>query len=209
MEKPIVLFILFVIGCAGIHEEKKTVPFSGRIAVAPFEHPENLHEVLSGYIVKNSGKIDNNVLKKLTRMLLEEIHAKGKINIVPPTFVNQCKEIILYRESRAFLNPVQKWIEIGRCIPVDFIVVPQLFVFKPRIGGEFGVYEPAKVMFSLNVIDVKKGSVVKSYLFREEQKPLSENLLDIKKFLKRGGRWISVYELAKEGIEQALKEIGL
>ncbi len=205
----IILLVIFFAGCAGVSKKETKNIIKGKIAIAPFEHPTLSHDVLSGYIVKDSGKIDRDVLKKLTNILLSRVSARQGIEIIGPNFVNQCKELVVLKENKTYLNPVEKWIEIGKCIPSDYLIVPQLFIFKPRVGGEWGAYESARVMFSLNLIDIKHGRLIRSYLYNEKQKPLSEDILEINKFIKRGGKWVSAYELAEEGIIQGIKELGL
>ena len=205
----IIILVIFFAGCAGVSKKETKNIIKGKIAIAPFEHPTLSHDVLSGYIVKDSGKIDRDVLKKLTNILLSRVSARQGIEIIGPNFVNQCKELVVLKENKTYLNPVEKWIEIGKCIPSDYLIVPQLFIFKPRVGGEWGAYESARVMFSLNLIDIKHGRLIRSYLYNEKQKPLSEDILEINKFIKRGGKWVSAYELAEEGIIQGIKELGL
>lgn len=208
-KKLLVLLVIFFASCTGVSKKETKIIIKGKVAIAPFEHPTLSHDVLSGYIVKDPGKIDREVLKKLTNILLSKVLAREGVEIIGPNFVNQCKELVVLKENKAYLNPIKKWIEIGKCIPSDYLIVPQLFIFRPRVGGKWGAYESARVMFSLNLIDIKHGRLIGSYLYNEKQKPLSEDILEINKFIKRGGKWVSAYELAEEGIIQGIKELGL
>ena len=45
--------------------------------------------------------------------------------------------------------------------------------------------------------------------FDETQKALTDNLLDLNKFVQRKGEWVEADVLAKEGIEAGLRELGL
>jgi len=204
MKKFCLIFILFFIlsGCAELPQPDKQLLFKGRIAIAPFEHPILPNDILAGYVVNDQIKIKKDVLLKLDEILIKELSISKVREIIPSNLVRACREIMVQKENTLFLDPVDKWVSIGKCIPADYILVPQLFIFKERVGGEWGVEEPAEVMLSLNLIDVSKGKLLKSYLYREEQKPLMENILDIKKFLLRGGKWVSAMELAKEGIKK-------
>jgi len=50
-----------------------------------------------------------------------------------------------------------------------------------------------------------ENNVLKSiFVFDEEQQALTQNLFDIGKFFKRGGRWITAEKLSEEGIEKGL-----
>ncbi len=202
-------FFVFVFSCATMKNKNQPISPASSVAIAPFEHPISPEDVLAGYLIKDGSNINKDILKKLDKILLMTLSNSKGLHLIPPNMVLQCKEIMLLREKKVFLDPVKKWASIGKCIPADYILVPQLFLFRERVGGDWGVTEPAKVMLSLNLIDVKKGVLVKSYLYKEEQKSLTQNLLDIKKFFHRGAKWVTATELASEGIKIAVKELGL
>ena len=94
---------------------------------------------------------------------------------------------------------------MGRCLPADFILVPQVLYWKDFGGGG----NPASVVLDLFLLDVKGERVVARYHFDETQKALTDNLLDLGKFVRRKGEWIEADALAKEGIEAGLSEMGL
>ena len=50
-----------------------------------------------------------------------------------------------------------------------------------------------------------EGTVVgRTFVFDEDQKALSQDILHIGKFFKRGGKWITVDKLAEEGINSGI-----
>ncbi len=208
MRKILIFLFILLAGCAQV-KEKPSLRIEGKIAIAPFEVPTRPQDVISGYLIDPSIQIKKEILLELDNELMQKISKRENIQIIPKNFVEQCKEIIIYKEKYTSLNPVDKWVKIGKCIPADYILVPQLLLFKERIGGEWGVEEPAKVIIAFNLIDVNNKTLIKNYIFKEKQQPLLENMLTIKKFIKRGGKWVSAIELAKEGIEIGIKEIGL
>lgn len=77
-----------------------------------------------------------------------------------------------------------------------------IYRFEERKGGNFAVEKPAGVGFHMHVIE--NGIIKHIFVFDEDQRPLSENVLDVGKFLKRGGKWITVDVLSREGIEKGL-----
>jgi len=101
------------------------------------------------------------------------------------------------------------WSEIGKCAKVDFILVPQTVLFRERVGGPAGSDRPAKVILDLYLIDVKTGGLYRHFHFEEEQQALADNILDFKKFVNRGGKWISAMDLAGEAIRKGIKDMGL
>ena len=72
-----------------------------------------------------------------------------------------------------------------------------------------GSTSPASVDISIYLIDVRSGTTLRHFHYEETQKPLSENLLDAKKFFARHGRFLTAEELAREALTQCVREFGL
>jgi hypothetical protein len=80
-----------------------------------------------------------------------------------------------------------------------------IYRYEERIGGNFGAEKPASVGFHMHLME---GNVaLRVYEFDETQRPLSENLLGLGKFIRRGGRWITAEQLAGEGIDSGLNYV--
>ncbi|MCX5812596.1 MAG: hypothetical protein NT178_08640 [Proteobacteria bacterium] len=80
-----------------------------------------------------------------------------------------------------------------------------IFRFEERKGSDFGVEKPAGVGFHMHIIE--NDSIKRIFVFDEDQRSLSENVLDIGKFFKRGAKWITVDVLSQEGIEKGLDSL--
>jgi hypothetical protein len=80
----------------------------------------------------------------------------------------------------------------------------EVFVYRyqERQGGNFAVDKPASVGFHLHLYD--KNGLIKIFEFDETQQPLFDNILKIGAFLRRGMTWITVSQLAEEGIEKGI-----
>ncbi len=81
----------------------------------------------------------------------------------------------------------------------------QVFVYRyqERQGGNFAVDRPASVGFHLHLYDQK--GLAKAFVFDETQQPLFDNILKLPTFLKRGMKWITVDQLAEEGVEKGIR----
>jgi hypothetical protein len=60
------------------------------------------------------------------------------------------------------------------------------------------------VSFAIHLVGVKEGSILWSGLFQETQQPLSENILKLGSFLRRGGFWLKAKNLASVGMDEVL-----
>ena len=78
-----------------------------------------------------------------------------------------------------------------------------------RDGGEAGVVKPAAIVMDMFLINVQSGTLLGRSHYDEIQAPLAANLLESGKFFSRGGKWVLATELAKEGMQKAVKELGL
>ena len=67
---------------------------------------------------------------------------------------------------------------------------------------------PSTVAFSVELLSTKDGRTIWETYYTETQQPLFDNLFEIKKFVKRGGKWVTVDELAKEGARVVAKRFG-
>jgi hypothetical protein len=77
-----------------------------------------------------------------------------------------------------------------------------IYRFEERKGSDFAVEKPAGVGFHIHLFE--NDSIKRIFVFDEDQRSLSENVLDIGKFLKRGAKWVTMDVLSQEGIEKGL-----
>lgn len=94
---------------------------------------------------------------------------------------------------------------VGEFLKTDLMIVGTVWRYKERIGGALAVQGPASVAFAIYVIEVATGKTVWKAKFDETQRPLSENILEAKRFLKRGAKWLSANELAQYGVKEIFK----
>jgi hypothetical protein len=178
----------------------------GSIAVAAFTAPRYNWELLAGYLPEEGKAVDPAVLTKLDDILGQTLRSHGVSIASSPVATRQCQEIVVFeRSGKARESAWSYWLNVGRCLPADFILVPQVLMWKELAGGG----DPATVIMDLYLIDVKGERVVSRYHFDETQKALTDNLLDLPKFMKRKGEWVPAETLAREGVEAGLAEMGL
>jgi len=91
----------------------------------------------------------------------------------------------------------------GRELGVDAVFTGVISVYTERQGSGAGVESPSTVAFSVELLDTKDGSILWETYFTETQRALFDNLYEIDKFFKRGAKWITADELAREGARKA------
>ena len=104
--------------------------------------------------------------------------------------------------ANPFLN---LYVNAGKRAEADAVLVGHIFRFKERNGNRASVESPASVSFDLHLIRVDSGRIVWTGNFDQTQRPLSENLLELGSFIKRGASWVTAEELAIGGLEDILR----
>ena len=104
--------------------------------------------------------------------------------------------------AAAYLN---LYIDTGKRAGADALLIGHIFRFNERKGNRASVESPASVAFDLHLIDVESGRIVWTANFDQTQKPLSDNLLELGSFIKRGASWVTAEELALGGLEDILR----
>jgi len=178
----------------------------GNIAVAAFTAPKYNWELLAGYLPEEGKGVKPEILARLDANLDQTLRAHGVKVSATPAATRQCQEIVVFeRAGKSRESAWSYWLNVGKCLPADFILVPQVLYWRELEGGG----SPASVVMDLFLLDVKAERVVSRYHFDETQKALTDNLLDMGKFVRRKGEWVSADVLASEGIEAGLREMGL
>ncbi len=181
-----------------------------KLGVAFFTQPLEPSDMLAGYVVENAPRIDEKVLLEMDGLLAEVLAAESKLSFRSRESALHCSKTVAGQDGRSNNQAaLRNWSSVGRCMGVDLLVVPQLFEYRDRAGSAVGVTEPARVVLDVFVIDARNETLISRSRFDETQSALTSNLLEADKFFKRGGKWISARELAKEGMEKAVKELRL
>ena len=93
----------------------------------------------------------------------------------------------------------------GRGNNSDAVITGYVYRYIERIGTRYSVKSPTSVAFGIHLVSVKNGRILWSGHFDETQYSLSENLFNLKAFIKRKGSWITADEMATSGLEEILK----
>jgi len=94
----------------------------------------------------------------------------------------------------------------GELLKANVIMTGYVWKYKRRIGGSRAASSPASVGFALVLIETANGRLLWRGRFEEKQRPLSENILGAKTFFDRGGKWLTVDDLARYGVNEVFKK---
>lgn len=179
-----------------------------KLGVAPFSQPMDTGDLFAGYMTEDLSAIEPKVMGELDILFAEVLNQESANSFVPVQSAAACYHQMedLFAGRQAALR---KWSALGRCMGVDLLVVPQVLEYRERDGSDYGVMKPAKVVMDTYVLDVNTESLISRSRYDETQSSLSDNLLETGKFFKRGGKWVQASELAREGMEKAVRELGL
>jgi len=96
---------------------------------------------------------------------------------------------------------------LGELVFADGVIFGRVVRFRERVGEDLGAQSPASVAFTLQLVDVKRGDIVWTAEYQETQQPLSANLFALGDFTRRGAKWLTAEELARDGVRQAVEQL--
>ncbi len=178
------------------------------VAVAPFTQPRQTEDLLSGFIPEGQALAAQTKLDTLDSIFQEKLNRQKN-----HAYIFLSKSILdgePARDTRGRKSALETWAARARQAGADMIIVPHLIDIRERVGSKAGVISAASVNMDIYLIDAREqAALLHRTHFSEEQKPLSSDITKISSFFRRGGGWVSADELAAEGMEKAVRELGL
>jgi len=138
----------------------------------------------------------------MTDQLLTYLRAKTDYTLIPPGAGAGARAQIL--SETVDIPERDLLLQMGRKLGADAVVSGKIFRFQQRVGTSYSVETPASVAFSMYLLRVADGDMIWAGNFDETQRPLSENLLHISTWAKRGARFLTAEELAHSGLTKVL-----
>jgi len=180
------------------------------VGVACFSQPTSMVQLMAGYIPEPQGMIDGESLLRLdTNLRTELAKTKRTYRYLDPVTFSEGREVgLAVRQDRR--SALAFWAEMGKREGVDLLIVPTVVDWNERQGSEAGVTTSAAVTIDMFLVDCRgSGNLLQRSFYSEKQTGLSDNLMNIGTFFKRGGKWITAEQLTQEAIEKAIQEFGL
>lgn len=102
------------------------------------------------------------------------------------------------------LSPGEQARAVGRALNKDAVLVLTLTRYRKRDGDQYSSDNPASVAFEYQLVHTSDGEPLCAGRFDETQKSFSADILAFSTMFRRGFKWITSRQLAKEGLDKTL-----
>ena len=151
------------------------------------------------------GNIQSGSQRTLAQLLQQKMEAMGTFKVFS---FEKVEDAFSKADKGQFeLRPTRSAIQLAKELNADFVFVGFLFRFEERVGSRVGVEKPASVGFDIHLLRVRDGKRVWEGKVDETQQALSENLLNIGSFVRRGATWLKAEELSSADMDAILKRL--
>lgn len=129
----------------------------------------------------------------VTELLTEYFSDNDKMRFITEDQVDTFKLNLSDNQSKQALS-------LGRLLHSDAVMFWNITRYAERDGGDYSVESPASVAFDYRLLLTETGQTLCAGVFEETQSSLTDNILSFNRVFKRGLKWITARQLAKEGI---------
>lgn len=89
---------------------------------------------------------------------------------------------------------------VARELGVPLAVIGAVTRYVQREGTALGATSPATVWYQAVLVNAADATVLERATFEHTQQPLSQNILDLPKFIQGGGQWVTREEMLSESM---------
>jgi len=209
------LFACLMLGACStgaIHPEPaRQAPEIKRILILPFHDVSRLYEsnihvrcYLCGQVMA-TGFVPDSASPFLTSGLVSLMEKERAYTILSSEGSVDLLSGMMTGPDNAAAAYLNLYVQAGKRAGADAVLIGHIFRFVERKGNRASVESPASVAYDLHLIRVDGGDIIWTGHFDQTQRPLSENLLELGSFIKRGASWVTAEELAQGGLEDMMR----
>ena len=140
---------------------------------------------------------------QVQELFLGRLAQSGRFSVIPPYQSDAVHQRVRREHPRA--SVAQQLQMTGKALEVDGVLTGYVSCFSERVGYRFSAERPASVSFGVYLIRSSDGELAWGNIFDKTQQSLFENLFQASMFFRRGLQWVTVAELAEEGVDEILK----
>ncbi len=188
-----VLAVLAVTACAPRARTPVVTPgvatAIGAIAVIPFRVGGELDPTANFAERRDDPPVPDDMGEHIAVTLSQDL-ARNGVSIIDPALVQQAAP----PAGASRYDPAMA-MRVAKAVGARLAVLGALTRYTEREGSAWGARTPATVWYQAVLVDAASGSVIARERFEHTQQPLSQNLLDLPRFLQGGGRWVTRREM--------------
>jgi len=143
----------------------------------------------------------------LSGLIIEKLNEANRYSLIIPTPEQMRDKDFSTSYSSHETNVRNSLVKFGKELKVDAVMVGWLYRWNDRKGSEFATQSAASLAFDLHLVSTANGSVLWREKFDKTQRSLSENILDLRTFVKSRGTWLNIEDLAEIGVSDVLSEL--
>lgn len=175
-----------------------TVVFVGfRPSLASSQAPGLVRSPISGAVFA-AEPVPGEIAERISGLLFQKLTKDSRVNWVSPREAAAAFSQLV--SSNPALTDREIYLQIGKSLSAEAVLGGHVYRWREREGTDYSANRPASVAFDLYLMSTGDGMIWWKARFDKSQVSLTENLLDLKTFLKAKGRWMTVDELAEIGL---------
>jgi hypothetical protein len=181
--------------------EKKIVFFGFQPAIDLGEGVQTVQSPLSGAVFE-AEPVREDVARDLTDQFYKLLIKKRKGHTISPDQARGVFYVIIDRASVSTDKEIMP--QMGKAFSAEAVLAGYVYRWRERQGSALAVDRPASVAFDLCLIESDTARLVWKGRFDKTQRPLSENIFDVRTFLDGRGKWMTAKDLANIGLGQLM-----
>lgn len=154
-------------------------------------------------MVSSGGKVQEGGAAAVEEIFLDRLSRVKGIEIIPSEKVQSVYKRISAEKFKAPLAQNMK--QAGDEVGADFVVAGYVYRYVARVGYKYSSERPASVIFEIHLINAADGSIIWRGYFDKTQKSLMEDVFQISSFFRGGAKWLTVRQLAEQGMDEVFK----
>jgi hypothetical protein len=204
-----ILFLLLLSGSSCqlyqvSQDDKAAVPPLNTIVVVGFrpglaasQAPGLMRSPISGAVFA-AEPVPEEIAERLSGSLFEKMTKDTRLTWVSPREAGAAFSQLA--SSNPLLTDREIYVRVGKTLSAEAVLGGHVYRWREREGTDYSVNRPASVALDLYLISTGDGMIWWKARFDKTQVSLSENLFDLKTFIKAKGRWMTAEELSEIGL---------
>ncbi|MGE5839302.1 MAG: hypothetical protein ACM34H_05160 [Deltaproteobacteria bacterium] len=184
---------------AGVPRLNTVVCAGFRPGLSPSQIPGLVRSPISGAVFA-AEPVPEGIAEKISDLLFEKLAKDSRVNWVSPR--EAAAAFSQLASSKPTLTDREIYVQIGKSLSAEAVLGGHVYRWHEREGTDYSANRPASVAFDLYLMSAADGMIWWKARFDKSQVSLTENLLDLKTFLKAKGRWMTADELAEIGLAE-------